>query len=181
MNQLFEWIANLFRSARPWIIVLAWERGVRVRLGRHTHILEPGFHLLIPWLDTVRTVNNRFRIACFPCATISTLDGKVMTCAGNIAFRITDPMAALLALAAPDMILAAVAQSSIAEIVARSAFEGISVPEVEAQAQAKLVDFCAGKGIEVQFVRLVDFAAVRAIRLLQEQWRPGSNQDAGHA
>jgi regulator of protease activity HflC (stomatin/prohibitin superfamily) len=162
------------------VIVLAWERGVLVRLGRNARILEPGFHWRIPYLDEVRTLNNRFRIACFPCATISTRDGKVMTCAGNVGFRIADPRAALLALSQPDDILAAMAQSAIAELVAERTAQDLTAAYIEARALASLRDFGAARGLEVEFVRLVDFAAVRAIRLLQGQWRPRSHEDAGH-
>jgi regulator of protease activity HflC (stomatin/prohibitin superfamily) len=182
MNQLFQWLTDLFRGARPWVIVLAWERGVRARLGKNTTILEPGFHWRIPWLDEVRMLNNRLRITSFPCVTVSTRDGRAITCAGNIGFRIADPRAALLAMSSPDNVLTAVGQSIAARLIAEGPTPAsLSVAAIEAAALEELRAFVEGKGLHIESFRLVDFAQVRAFRLLQEDWRPNSKQDEGHS
>jgi regulator of protease activity HflC (stomatin/prohibitin superfamily) len=182
VNQLFTWLADLFKGAKPWVIVLAWERGVRVRFGNRTTVLEPGLHWRIPFFDEIRTLNNRLRVAAFPCVTVSTRDGRAVTISGNVAFRITDPKAALLAMSEPGMMLAAVAQSVCARLIsAADSVQQLEAPALEASAVADLREFAAGKGIEVEFFRLVDFVVVRALRLLQEEWRPRSNEDAGHS
>jgi regulator of protease activity HflC (stomatin/prohibitin superfamily) len=182
MNQLFSWLADLFKGARPYVIVLAWQRGVRVRLGKRTTVLEPGFHWRIPFLDEVRVLNNRFRVEAFPCVTISTRDGKAVTIAGNVAFRVVDPMAALLAMSQPEMVLSALAQSVMAQLVASAeSAAALDARSLQDAALVELREFARDKGIEVVFCRLVDFVVVRAFRILDEVWRPRSQEDSGHS
>lgn len=101
MNQFFEWLANLFRGARFWFVVLPWKRSVRVRLGK----------------------------------------------------------------------------GHIAEVLSTRRFDETTVADM-ARAAVRHLDGNA-PGITVEFVKLVDFAAVRTFRLLQDQWRPSTEKDAG--
>jgi len=181
VNQLLEALAALFRGSLPWVVVLAWERAVRVRLGKHVRMLEPGIHWRIPYVDEVRALNTRLRVTSFPCSTVSTRDGHAVTVAGNIGFRIADPLVALLAMSDPDVVLQAFGQSVVAEIISRAPkADQLTVSDVEERALASIEEFAATRGLHVEFFRLVDFAMVRAFRLLQEQWRPSSRTDACH-
>ena len=40
-------------------VVNQYERGVVQRLGRFRRIMEPGLHVIIPYIDTMRTVDVR--------------------------------------------------------------------------------------------------------------------------
>ena len=173
MNQLFQWLADLFQGARIWTTVLPWERGLRVRLGRWSRLLEPGLHWRIPFLDTVRLINTRLRIASVNCVTVTTRDGKTVTAAATVGFRITDPLKALLTIQQPEDAAAALAQASIAAYLIPRKYDALAIEEMENEVLATL----RGSGLDgmaFEFVRVVDFAIVRTIRLLQEQWRPNT-------
>ena len=52
-------------------VVNQYERGVVQRLGRFRRIMEPGLHVIIPYIDTMRTVDVRTSesnsMAIMPC------------------------------------------------------------------------------------------------------------------
>jgi len=173
VNQLFQWLADLFQGARIWTTVLPWERGLRVRLGRWTRLLEPGLHWRIPFLDVVRLINSRLRIASIPCVTVTTQDGKTVTAAGAVGFRITDPYKALLTIQNPEDAAAALAQAGFAAYLIVRKADALSVEEMEREVLGVLAS-SGLDGLEFEFVKVVDFAIVRTIRLLQEQWRPNT-------
>lgn len=176
MNQLFQWLVDTLKGVQFWFVVLPWERSVRVRLGRHVRVYEPGWHWRIPFIDQVRTFNNRLRVAAFPTLTVTTLDGKTITVAGLVGFRITDPLKAMLALQQPEETCAALAMGYLAELLSASRMDSTDAGRLAAAAVAHLDG--NAPGITVDFVRLVDFAIVRTFRLLNDQWRPTTNRDA---
>lgn len=173
MNQFFEWISNVLRGARFWIVVLPWERCVRVRFGRWTKVLGSGTHPRIPFFDEIRLVNNRLRIAPVPFATVSTKDGKTVSLAASIGFRIVDPLAAFLRFETPEVAVAVFVQSALARYVAGRKMDEIEIEAMTSSANEAVRAFAPG--IEFEFVQVVDFAAARTFRLLQEQWRPGTS------
>jgi len=175
VNQLLQWLVDTLKGARCWFVVLPWERSVRVRFGKHVRVYGPGWHWRIPLLDHVRTFNNRLRVAQFPSLTVTTLDGRTVTAAGLIGFRITDPLKAMLALQEPEYTCAALAMGQLASVLSRLRFDSVAVGDLESAALAHLED--SAPGITVDFVRLVDYAAVRTYRLLQDQWRPSTQKD----
>lgn len=177
MNELFQWIVNLLKDARFWQIVLPWERAVRVRFGKWTVLWEPGIHLRVPFFDEVRVVNTRLLIAACPCQTVSTKDRIAVTVAALVAFRIVDPMEAIMRLRDPESCAASFAQAAMAQQIAGHDLSGIT-PETLEQAALEAVRKL-GAGFEFESVRIVDFAAVRTIRLLQEQWRPHTGHSGG--
>jgi regulator of protease activity HflC (stomatin/prohibitin superfamily) len=175
MEGIVKWIADLFRSFQWWAVVNPWERGVRVRLGKSTSLLNPGWHWRIPIADKVWIFNNRLRLTSFPAQTLTTTDGKTITVAGLVGFRIADPLAAMRSLQQPEYSCAALTQTAVTEYVCEREFGEIDRSELEAEALDILRR--TTNGFEFEFVRATDFASVRAIRLLQETWRPETRPD----
>jgi regulator of protease activity HflC (stomatin/prohibitin superfamily) len=175
VSEFAKWIADFFKGVRCWVIVAPWEQAVRVRAGRWTRVLEAGVHPRIPVLDDVRVFNNRLRIASFPALTVTTKDGKTVTAAGLIGFRIVDPLRAMLAMREPETTCSGLAMGHAANYIAARRFDDIAVSDLEASTVAALPGQAPGCAFD--FVKFVDFAAVKTFRLLQEQWRPGTSQD----
>ena len=173
MNELFQWIVNLLKDARFWQIVLPWERGVRVRFGRWVKVWEAGLHLRIPFFDDVRVVNTRLMVATVPSLTVTTLDGRVVTLAANIGLRIADPVKVLMAFRDPTNVCSAFAQGEFQSFIASRTLEDCKPAVVERAVSVALTAF-GKEAIEFVFVRLVDFAVCRTIRLINDNWRPNS-------
>lgn len=175
MNSLFEWLAEVARTIQLWVVVLPWERAVRVRMGNHSKVLEPGMHLKLPIIDKIWPVNNRLRFAAFPAQTLTTLDGKTMTVGGTVGFRISDPLQAMLSMQQPEYSCAALIQSCVSSYIASRTADELDKAELETEAAEQLRR--AAPGFVFEFVTVSDWASVRAIRLLQETWRPETRPD----
>jgi regulator of protease activity HflC (stomatin/prohibitin superfamily) len=178
VTEFFRWLIELVRGARFWRIVQPWERAVRTRAGKRAKVLDAGFHLVIPWLDEVRPINTRLRVAAVPLLTVTTKDGRTISVGGSIGFRIVDPLDAMLRLHHPTGLFPVLAQAAIAGYIVSRSLDALVVGEVEAATLDELRE-AAGAGIAIDFFRIVDFAAVRTYRLLDEQWRPHTNEVEG--
>ena len=65
------------------------------RLGRYSRTLEPGLHLLVPFVDVVRAnIDLREQVVSFPPQPVITEDNLVVSIDTVIYFQVTDPIAA---------------------------------------------------------------------------------------
>ena len=89
LNQLFSKLFELFN----WFFtVVPWERGVRVRMGKHMKVCQPGIHIQLPFIDKVYLMNIRDRIHATNAQTLTTADGVTITLQAGIRFSIVDVM-----------------------------------------------------------------------------------------
>lgn len=85
----------LFALAKTAIIVQAREIGIKERLGKFNGVLEPGFHLLIPFVDKVRYRHDlREQVIDVPMQTCITRDNIQVAVDGDVYFKVVDPMKA---------------------------------------------------------------------------------------
>src|SRR5215204_1861687 len=69
--------------------------GVVERLGSYSRTLEPGPHLLLPFVDRVRAmIDLREQVVSFPPQPVITADNLTVNIATVIYFQVTDPRAA---------------------------------------------------------------------------------------
>lgn len=174
MNALFEWLLSVIKELQPWLIVQPWERAIRTRLGRNPIVLDAGIHWKLPLTDSVFVINSRQRAYPFPSQTLWSKDGKSITAAGLVIFRVSDPFEAHMAMKEPEMICAAFAQAAITEYVST---HDLSEMRVEELRQYVLDALGAVPGVAFDDVTITEFGAFRTIRLLQEQWRPETSLD----
>lgn len=176
MNGILQWLTNMVQQVKWWAVVNPWERAIRVRLGKHARLLDCGWHLRIPIIDTVTIFNNRLRISTFPGQTLGTTDGRTITVAGNVGFRIDDPLEAMRSLQQPEYSCAALVQTTVANYVTSRSFAELIKGELEGEAKAELERLASGLAIE--YVSLTDFAVInRTFRILGDEWRPNTKPD----
>ncbi len=166
MSQFFEWLMKLFREFKILVIILPWERAVRVRLGKHVALWEAGWYLKLPFIDSVHLLNARLRIANTDTQTLTTADGHALTVACAVGFCIQDPAAAMQRLQFPEQSCAMLAASTVADIVTRTPRADLSPRALEQHVLAEVQRGTAG--CEFEFVRVITFAYARTIRLLSQ-------------
>jgi regulator of protease activity HflC (stomatin/prohibitin superfamily) len=77
------------------ITVQTGHKGVLFVCGRVRKELEPGFHFLLPFVLTARTIPVRSITLDLPRQRITTADGLVYDVQANIVYRVADPKLAL--------------------------------------------------------------------------------------
>lgn len=69
--------------------------GLKFSFGRATRVCEPGFHPLIPYLQTIRALPSRARTLELPQQQVTTLDGLVYDVDASLVYRVVDVRKAL--------------------------------------------------------------------------------------
>lgn len=165
MSELITRILNFIGQFKLLVIILPWERAVRIRLGNRVAVWEPGWHIKLPFLDEIVPVNNRLRLGDTGAQTLTTVDGKTFTVGMTLGFRIADPLTALMRMQSPENSCSAIAASVVAALVSSSQSCDLSVESIEAHVLEKLRKETP---YELEFVRVRDLAYARVIRLLHD-------------
>lgn len=73
-------------------IVQQHEVGLSERFGRYRKTLEPGLHLIIPFIEKVRKVDMREQVVDVPPQEVITKDNVVVTVDAVVYYQATDPV-----------------------------------------------------------------------------------------
>ena len=73
-------------------IVSPYEKGVVERLGRYSFTAQPGLHIIIPFIDTMRKVDMREQVVDVQPQEVITKDNVVVTVDAIIYYEATDPV-----------------------------------------------------------------------------------------
>ena len=72
-------------------IVRPYQRGLIERLGRYKTTKEPGFHVIFPFIDTMRLVDMREQVVDVPPQEVITSDNVVVSVDAVVYYEATDP------------------------------------------------------------------------------------------
>jgi modulator of FtsH protease HflK len=97
------------------------ERGVVLRFGQFSRVLQPGPNFKLPWpLESVRKVNATQIKTFSNQVPVLTRDENIVNVALNVQYRIDDPRTYLFGSRNADLVLEQAAQSAVREQVGRS-------------------------------------------------------------
>ena len=98
-------------------IVQQHELGLTERFGRYRTTLDPGFHMIIPFIDKVQKIDMREQVVDVPPQEVITKDNVVVTVDAVVYYQATDPVK--LAYNVANFILAAtkLAQTNLRNVI----------------------------------------------------------------
>ncbi len=98
-------------------IVKQYEAGLIERFGKYRETLDPGLHLIVPFIDRIRRVDMREIVVDVPPQEVITKDNVVVTVDAVVYYRATDPVR--LAYQVQNFVLAAtkLAQTNLRNVV----------------------------------------------------------------
>jgi len=98
-------------------IVQQYELGLTERFGRYRTTLEPGFHMIVPFIDKVQKIDMREQVVDVPPQEVITKDNVVVTVDAVVYYQATDPVK--LAYNVANFILAAtkLAQTNLRNVI----------------------------------------------------------------
>lgn len=169
VKELVTYISDLFKW---WIVILPWQEGIRVRLGKHELHLRKGIYLKLPVIDSVFVQNIRLKYAQIPIQTVTTKDGQTITIHGAIAYKITDIKKLYNSISNPDATITGIAMSKLSDYVANHVLADCTPSKLE---KAVIID---GQqyGLDTE-IKITGFASVKTFRLIQDHaWMP-TNKD----
>lgn len=98
-------------------IIQQHEQGLTERFGRYRTTLNPGFHMIIPFIDKVKKIDMREQVVDVPPQEVITKDNVVVTVDAVVYYQATDPVK--LAYNVSNFILAAtkLAQTNLRNVI----------------------------------------------------------------
>jgi len=149
------WLAA---SAR---VVQQIERGVVFRLGRaQREIRQPGFAMLIPFVDRMKRVNMQVVTLPVPAQDGITRDNVTVRVDAVVYFRVIDPMRAVIEVQDYQYAISQVAQTSLRSIIGKSELDDLlsNRERLNEGLEVMLDSPAAPWGIEIDRVEIKDVA-----------------------
>ncbi|MEK6958975.1 MAG: SPFH domain-containing protein [archaeon] len=179
--EIFLGFLILFLMASPIIvfvllamgirIVKQWETGVRFRLGRYKDTLEPGFRIIIPVIDVVRTLDMRIVTLDIPRQQVITKDNVPVSINGVVYFKVLSPHDAVVKIQDFEYAISQYAQTALRDVVG-----GMSLDQVLSERDnigkeiEKSVDSASESwGIEVTDIKLQDIDMAEDLKRLMSR------------
>ncbi|MDX7999910.1 FtsH protease activity modulator HflK [Xenorhabdus sp. Reich] len=101
------------------------ERGVVTRLGKFSHVVQPGLNWKITFIDRVRAVNVESVRELATSGVMLTSDENVVRAEMNVQYRVSDPAAYLFNVTNPDNSLRQATDSAVRGVVGKYTMEKI--------------------------------------------------------
>jgi len=137
-------------------IINQYERGVVQRLGRFRKILDPGLHVIIPYIDTMRNVDVRTTPMDVPKQEVITKDNVTVNVDAVVYFRVIDAKKAVFETTNYAYATSTFAQTALRDVTGDFDLDELLSKRNEISSKIKeIVDAQADKwGIDIESVKL---------------------------
>lgn len=137
-------------------IINQYERGVVQRLGRFRKILDPGLHVIIPYIDTMRSVDVRTTPMDVPKQEVITKDNVTVNVDAVVYFRVIDAKKAVFETTNYAYATSTFAQTALRDVTGNFDLDELLSKRNEISKQIKeIVDAQTDKwGIDIESVKL---------------------------
>lgn len=164
IKDLIDYLSKLFTW---WVIVMPWEQGIRVTLGKKLKLLDKGIYFKLPLIHTIYVQEKRLRVINLPIQTIATKDGHAITISCSVGYSIVDIVKLYSTLYQPDMSICNIISSEISKNIASKKLIECIPSEIEENLNNNIRDI--DYGLKYEYVRIINFACVKTFRLIQDQ------------
>jgi len=180
---MFEKLADLIIATlhlfKFWTVVDVYQRGVRLRFGKHVGgVLEPGLHLQWPFrVDDIWTVD----VVPYPTVLdkqgITTTDGKSVTARFGCTWYVEDPVKYLLELENGEQSILDMLHGAGGERLRRMSRDEIFDPGSTEKLLRAVRTRAKELGIAVDRVYFVDLVEAPIVSLMLDHWTPNTGRN----
>jgi regulator of protease activity HflC (stomatin/prohibitin superfamily) len=161
---------QLFLTFAFWIVVILiissirqinqYERGVKFTLGRFTSIIDPGWRLILPVIQTMRKVDIRIKAVEVPYQDAITKDNVSCKINAVIYYRVADAARSVIEVENVWNAVSQLAQTTMRNVVGELSLDELLTERDQASARIKelVAAHTATWGLEVQGVELKDIS-----------------------
>ncbi|ROU05367.1 FtsH protease activity modulator HflK [Lysobacter enzymogenes] len=153
-GSILRWVGvlvALWLAFNCFVLVTEQERGVVLRFGTSSRVLQPGPHFKLPWpIESVQKVNATQSKAYSENVPVLTRDGNMVNVEINVQYRIESPTQYLFGSREPEEVLKQAAQSAVREQIGRSDLDtvlgarSVLTTQVRQRLQSSLKDYETG-------------------------------------
>lgn len=164
VKDIIDYLSKLFTW---WVIVMPWEQGIRVTLGKKQILMNKGVYLKLPFVHHVFIQEKRLRVINVPIQTISSKDGFALTISCAVGYSIEDITKLYSSLYQPDMTIINIVASKISEFICSNDLKLCIPSSIEEQINKSIIT--TDYGLKYEYVRIINFACVKTFRIIQDQ------------
>ena len=162
-KQIWEQLSSLLKW---WVIVLPWEQGMKIWLGKEVKILNPGFHFRIPYFHTVYVQPIRITFFSVSPQTLTTTTKETLTVGMIIGYSITDIQKAYNSVGEVKGAICGFVSGNVASYISTHELKECSPSLIETEIKDKFKK--TEWGIQVNEIKITTFALVKTYRLIQD-------------
>lgn len=167
MEWINQIIQNFTRLFQWWVIIMPWELGIRVRLGKNQTLLTPGTHFRIPLLDSVYIQTTRLRVISMAPCTVTSRDNQTITFVACLGYSIIDIEKLYDTLYQPERTVSNIALSGISDYISTNDRADCTPRKIQEALEIKLG--ALSYGLKFDYIRITGYAIVKTFRLIQDQ------------
>ena len=168
MQALLDILIRFYEEIKPFQSVSPWEAGLRVRLGKHVKVVEPGVHLKLPLIDSYHLLNVVPRVVNLPHQSLETSDKKTLAVSAALAYSVSDIEKCLVEVDDHDESLINLAMGLIAYYISNHQGSDCSHDAIQAGVLPSLREIAEDWGLEVSHLYVTDLCQHKAYRLLHD-------------
>lgn len=167
-DKLIDFLISIIKIFQFTMVVHAWQKGIRLRLGKFQAILHPGLHFYFPfWIDKILTENVATETMRVKPQSVTTKDGKSVVVSAVVTFRIEDIRTFLLDVEGRNNVVEDCTYGPIANYVMKRDWPELCALESLDNEFTKVVRRQAKKyGVDVLSVQIIDFVQCRPLHLI---------------
>ncbi len=113
--------------------------GLVLNLGKYTRTLHPGIHFLIPFIETLRTVDIREQVMDIPTQEAITQDNVSCMVDGIVRFKVVNPSVAIFKVQNYRSQIAAKSQTALRDIIGSVSLDDLLSQRTQIAEQIKLI------------------------------------------
>lgn len=168
LDRLVDFLLQFLDQALPFKVINETDKGIRLRFGRFTEILEPGFHWKLPFIDEILSHPVLWTTYSTPAQSLTTKDEKDVVIKMIIKYRVVDIQVFLLEVWDAIDAISDMTQGISFDVVKGRTWEELHHDDLKNTIARKARMEAKRWGIEIESVTLSDLAKIRSIRLLND-------------
>lgn len=151
-------ILTVFYLSLAIKIIIEYDRGLLFRLGRYDQILNPGFNLILPIVESIVRVSLRIQVADVPPQEIISRDNVPLNINAVAYYRVEYPETAILNVENYKLATFQIAQTTIRAVIGKHEMDEILIERDKINAELKKIidESTDAWGIKVEQVELKD-------------------------
>ncbi len=162
-KEIFNQVSTLFKW---WIIVLPWEKGLRIRIGKRIKKLDSGIHFRIPYFDSVYVQPFRLMFINLSPQTLTNRSGETITLSLIVGYSINDISELYNSVSELESAVSGKVMGSASQYVSSSIKEECTPKKIE---QSVISELDSHKwGLKISQVTVSSFAITKTYRLIQD-------------
>ena len=139
-------------------IVQQYETSVVFILGKMSRTLNPGFNMIVPFIEWTRTVDMRVLTRDIPKQQVITKDNVPVTINGVVYFRVADASKAIIEVQDYNYAISQFAQAALRDVVGGMSFDDLLAErqQIGEAIEAIVKKQCGNWGLDAQMIKIQD-------------------------